>query len=53
MLRITSSTQRVCDGTTRRDLLRVGALTLFGGVTLPGYLRAAAAQRRDTPKPGR
>jgi hypothetical protein len=30
-----------CDGTTRRDFLRVGALGL-GGLTLPGVLRARA-----------
>ena len=32
---------RDCDGTTRRDFLRVGALG-FGGLTLPGLLRARA-----------
>jgi uncharacterized protein (DUF1501 family) len=30
---------RTCDGLTRRELLRVGALG-FGGLTLPGLLRA-------------
>ena len=31
-----------CDGSTRRDFLRVGALGL-GGLTLPGLLRDRAA----------
>jgi hypothetical protein len=33
---------RLCDGVTRRDLLRVGALSV-GGLTLPGLLRAEQA----------
>jgi hypothetical protein len=31
----------LCDGLTRRELMRVGALSLFGGMTLPSFLRAA------------
>ena len=42
MLRITGSPSRRCDGTTRRDLLRVGSLGL-GGLTLPRVLRARTA----------
>ena len=33
-----------CDGSTRRDFLKVGALGL-GGLTLPDLLRARAADR--------
>jgi hypothetical protein len=49
----TRSVKPKCDGSTRRELLQAGALTL-GGLTLPGLLkvRAAAAQAgkpiRDT-----
>ncbi|MCO6454927.1 MAG: DUF1501 domain-containing protein [Pirellulaceae bacterium] len=41
MLRISGSAYRLCDGLSRRDFLRVGALGL-GGLTLPGLLRAEA-----------
>ena len=36
---------RLCDGVTRREMLRVGGFGLgsLGGLTLPGMLRAAAA----------
>ena len=37
-------THRDCEGVTRREALRAGALT-FGGLTLGGYLRAAEAGR--------
>jgi hypothetical protein len=32
-----------CDGSSRRDFLKVGTLGLFGGLTLPQLLRARAA----------
>ena len=32
------------NGLTRRDLLRVGSLSLFGGMTLPSLLRARGAK---------
>ena len=35
---------RRCDGSTRRDFLRVGALTAFG-LSLPSYLQAASARK--------
>ncbi len=47
MLTILGRGAKTCDGTTRRELLRVGALSLFGGLTLPRLLRAAGG------KPGR
>jgi hypothetical protein len=39
MLTVTGSPRRLCDGFTRRDVLRIGALGL-GGLTLPQLLRA-------------
>jgi len=41
MLTIPGSKYRLCDGATRRDFLKVGALTV-GGLTLPELLRAEA-----------
>src|SRR3954447_10262758 len=38
---LSSRNGTACDGTTRRDFLRVGALGL-GGLTLPGLLKARA-----------
>src|SRR5262245_1582806 len=40
MLRITDGSTTTCAGTTRRELLRIGGLSLFGGVTFPRALRA-------------
>src|SRR5438094_9088737 len=40
MLRITDGWTTTCGGTTRRELLRVGGLSLFGGLTFPRGLRA-------------
>ena len=45
MLRILGSPKRLCDGLTRRAMLRAGALG-FGGLTLENYLRASATQPR-------
>jgi len=42
MLNLFGRTHGFCDGVSRRDLLKVGALGL-GGLTLPGLLRARAA----------
>jgi hypothetical protein len=44
MLRILGGRTRLCDGLNRRELMRVGALSLFGGMTLPRLLRAAESQ---------
>src|SRR5262245_59171698 len=41
MLRILGPGAKLCDGVTRRKLMQVGALSLFGSVTLPRLLRAA------------
>jgi hypothetical protein len=50
MLSILGKRTRLCDGINRRELMRVGALSLFGGMTLPRFLRAADETR--APKPG-
>lgn len=39
MLAIPGSAGRLCDGLTRRDMLRIGALG-FGGLSLPQLLQA-------------
>ena len=46
MLRILGPGTKLCDGITRRELMRVGALSLFGSVTLPRLLRAARRAAR-------
>src|SRR5687768_11427913 len=43
MLRILGQKARMCDGISRRDLMQVGALSLFSGMTLPRLLQAAAS----------
>src|SRR4051812_17385647 len=42
MFELVHGSNRSCDGVTRRDVLRVGALTAFG-LGLPDLLRARAA----------
>jgi len=42
MLRILGRRAPACDGTTRREVLRAGGLSLFGSMTLPRLLQAAA-----------
>ena len=42
MLTVPGVAHRLCDGVTRRDALRIGALGL-GGLSLPGLLRAEQA----------
>ena len=41
MLRVTGRQATACDGITRRDLMQVGALSLFGGASLPSLLQAS------------
>lgn len=43
MIRVMGSQVTACDGTTRRELLRAGGLSLFGSMTLSRLLQAAAA----------
>ncbi|MGE3316895.1 MAG: DUF1501 domain-containing protein [Planctomycetaceae bacterium] len=40
MFSVLGSPRRCCDGLTRRETLRIGALTALGGFGLPEYLRA-------------
>jgi hypothetical protein len=44
MLTMLGTPRRCCDGLTRRETLRAGALGLLGGFTLPNLLAAEAAQ---------
>jgi hypothetical protein len=53
MLRISGHGKRACDGIARRELLRVGGLSLLEAVTLPRFLRAAASQREERPASAR
>ena len=41
MLRILGRSKTLCDGISRRELMQVGGLSLFGGMTLPRILHAA------------
>lgn len=41
MLSILGGQTKLCDGINRREVMRVGALSLFSGMTLPNLLRAA------------
>src|SRR5690242_4046472 len=51
MLDIDFGQHKECDGISRRDFLRVGGLSALG-VTLPGLLRADAAQAATAPQSG-
>ena len=42
MLKILGKRKPACDGASRREVLRAGGLSLFGSMTLPRFLRAAA-----------
>jgi hypothetical protein len=53
MLRILGTPTRLCDGMSRRELMRVGALSLFGGMTLPRLLRATERSESRRPGPAR
>jgi hypothetical protein len=53
MITMLGSPRRCCDGLTRRETLKAGALSLLGGFfTLPNLLRAEEQRRGDT-RPGR
>ncbi|HEY7425849.1 MAG TPA: DUF1501 domain-containing protein, partial [Gemmataceae bacterium] len=45
MLTLLGTPRRLCDGWTRRETLRAGALSLLGGLTLPELLRREAFPR--------
>jgi len=44
MMRILGHPKQACDGISRRELIRVGGLSLFGGVTLPNLIGSSEAQ---------
>src|SRR5215210_5395448 len=41
MLSVLGQATKLCDGVNRREFLRVGGLSLLGGLTMPRLLRAA------------
>src|SRR5687768_5500733 len=49
MLTMLGSRRRCCDGLTRRETLKAGALALAGGFHLPGLLRAEEARGEFRP----
>ena len=50
MLTMLGSPRQTCDGVTRRETLKAGALSLLGaGFTLPDLLRAEETQSREQP----
>lgn len=51
MLTMLGSERRCCDGVTRRETLKAGALALLGGLNLPSLLQAES-QRKDI-RPGK
>lgn len=53
MIRIHGRGSKLCDGLTRRELLRVGGLSLFGGMTLPRLLAAGETSDNTTRGPAR
>ena len=44
MLTVLGRSATLCDGMTRRELMRVGGLSLFSGVSLPRLLQASEAK---------
>ncbi|MBI5756955.1 MAG: DUF1501 domain-containing protein [Planctomycetales bacterium] len=46
MLTMLGSPRRCCDGLTRRETLRAGALSLLGGMSLPNLLQAEISQQK-------
>ena len=52
MLRILGRSARMCDGINRREAMRLGGLSLFGGMTWPALLRGAESTQPDPPPRG-
>src|SRR5436309_9491608 len=52
MLTMLGSPRRCCDGLTRRETLKAGALSLLAGLDLPTLLRAEQARPGDA-RPGK
>jgi hypothetical protein len=49
MITMLGSPRRCCDGLTRRETLKAGALSVLGGLSLPDLLRAEAARKPGQP----
>src|SRR5438093_9316029 len=49
MITMLGSPRRCCDGITRRETLKAGALSLLGGLTLPELLRAEVRRKPAQP----
>jgi len=47
MITMLGTPRRCCDGLTRRETLKAGALSLLSGFTLPNLLQAEEARSRD------
>jgi len=45
MLKVLGGRTRLCDGVNRRELMQVGALSLFAGMTLPRLLQASEGRQ--------
>ena len=50
MISVNGRSKKLCDGVSRRELMRVGGLSLFGSMTLPRLLTAATNGRRGPAK---
>ena len=50
MITVNGQSNKLCDGVTRRELMRVGGLSLFGSMTLPRLLEAAGGGSRGPAK---
>lgn len=51
MLKVLGRSTRQCDGVKRRELMQVGGLSLFGGMSLPQLLQAS--EERPASNPGK
>ncbi|MCA9012860.1 MAG: DUF1501 domain-containing protein, partial [Planctomycetaceae bacterium] len=47
MLRVLGTANRLCDGVKRREVMRVGGLSLFGGLNWTQLAQAAGAAATD------
>ena len=45
MLSVLGHSKKMCDGVTRRELMRVGGLSLLAGLSMPELIRAADDRR--------
>ena len=50
MLQVLGEPRSACDGVSRREAIRVGGLSLFGGVSLPTFLHASNSQPQTLPQ---